>query len=287
MKKIILTCLGLFFTVIIFSSYENGIASLGYDRTGANGTYGSCSDSILNCHHNPGSGSLMLSIFLTDSVGNTFSSGYYTPGSYYRVTLRGTLPAGGGPYPEYGFEFTTGSLNDGAFIVTSNTLQSTTFVGGYQYIEQKAPIAATSASVFESYFYWKAPNSGAGDIGFYATMLVANGDHTSNGDLDRNEHIILQENPTTAIDNVSLNTTVSVTPNPFCHYVNLDINTTGKGICSVEVYNLSGQKIYSDNYQIVHDNTSAKINTSAWISGLYLISIRNGQDVKTLKVVKQ
>src|SRR5690606_622475 len=119
MKKIILTGLSLAFGGILFSSFENGVYTAGAgDRTGANGSTGSCS--TVGCHFSTGTNDLSLSIIVTDAAnGNVVNT--YVPEGYYKITLKGTH-SGGNVFAGYGLQFTAGTLNDGQFTLIGNSL---------------------------------------------------------------------------------------------------------------------------------------------------------------------
>lgn len=286
MKKIIVGSLVMAFVVVLFSSFEAGVTSNGYNCTGSNGSTGSCSDASNGCHSSQVPSNLVLSIIMTDSAGNTFSSGYYVPGSLYRVTLHGSLASGGAPYPVFGFQFTTGVTNDGSFTLTNSYLKSTTYVGGPEYIEQKMSIPTTASNVFETYFFWQAPPAGAGTIKFYATLLAANDDHTAQGDIDKNTYITLPEIPVNSVQDFDENTAVILAPNPFSDVLQLSITTRQNKQFQLQVFNLSGQQIFTENIEANSTTTAKIIPTQSWGKGLYFVTITDGKASRTMKIVK-
>jgi hypothetical protein len=272
--------------VITFSSYENGITGFGLDRTGAPPTsYGTCSDSVMSCHVNSSFSNLVFSIILTDPQGNIVSNSTYMPDTTYRVTLKATLSAGGGPYPVFGLQFTAAAANDGTFILIGNTLK-TNLIGVYQYIEHKAPIPAVN-NVFQSYFFWTAPPPGAGTINFYATILAANGDHSIIGDIEKNTSIGLQEWKPNAVADLENYASVKSYPNPMNDMLNLSFDAKEKGDYSVAVYNISGQQVFGKIYTIQNNLFETKIDTRSWSGGMYIMEVRKGYSRKTFTLVKQ
>jgi hypothetical protein len=69
-------------------------------------------------------------------------------------------------------------------------------------------------------------------------------------------------------------------PNPVNDLLNLSAPTT---IDSIEVFNLMGQRIYSQEV----DNLSIQLDMSSYSSGLYLVRVTSGEAVSTIKIARE
>lgn len=78
------------------------------------------------------------------------------------------------------------------------------------------------------------------------------------------------------------NSTISVYPNPTNGKFTINSNST---ISSVEIYNLPGSRIYSDN--MPEKQTSCEIDLSGQTKGIYLVKIMNGTKNSKRKIVLQ
>ena len=284
MKKYVLLSFAAFLAVITLSSYEQGISNY-KDCTGGTGSATSCGTSASGCHSSSVSSNLVLSIILTDDKGVIVSDGKYIPEKYYRVTLRGMLSSGSS-YPYFGFQFTTAKVNDGQFTLLNN-YQKWLVVNQSYFIEHSTPIPAqNNGTKFETDFFWQAPPAGAGTITFYCTMLAADGNGFASNDIDRNTYSSFMETLPTAVTDLSKDAAISTYPNPAKDNINLSINTKQFGEYGITVFNLSGQKIYSNKINITREDCVTNIATTDWNTGMYFLEVRKGDAVKQIKVMK-
>ena len=78
-------------------------------------------------------------------------------------------------------------------------------------------------------------------------------------------------------DNIDVETNVSIYPNPASDVLNVVANTK---INRVRIINFIGQIMFDNNV----NNSSININTSAYQSGVYIISVETSNRVITEKV---
>jgi hypothetical protein len=285
MKKYVLLPIGLLFSALWFSSFENGITSFGLNRTGSTGGLATCGDSVTHCHSTTSTASPSLSIILTDGAQQVPPNGTYHPGRTYRIDVSGTISSGSASYPVYGFQFTTGSVNDGSFTLIGNDLKST-FINTIQFIEHKQPIAPVGNN-YQSYFYWTAPPPGAGTITFYCTMLIGNGDHAVTGDHAKNATISFQEGAPTSTADLDNAVALNVYPSPAVDFANVTIATDKPDDYFIRVFDLSGKEVYKEALHVGTEKKNVRLNTAAWQSGLYFVEIANSKGHRLMKIVKQ
>jgi len=282
MKKFLMISIAAAISIITFSSYENDLATKGLNLTGANGSSTTCSGST--CHGNSTGANLVLSIIVTDNMGNVVN-GSYIPGVTYRITVKGQLASGGSPMSVFGLQFTTGKSNDGSFTLIGNTLKSIV-IPPYEYIEHNGPIPATSGNTYSTYFFWKAPPAGAGIITFYCTMLAANGDHTINGDVDDNASLSLIEGSTSVAD-LSKEGTIKIYPNPVEDRLNISFDMKSSGDYTVSIYDLSGRKITQKDLSGKSGIFETTVNSSNWTSGMYIVDIAKDGAHKKANIIRK
>ncbi len=66
---------------------------------------------------------------------------------------------------------------------------------------------------------------------------------------------------------------MEVYPNPVDDIMNLSISSTISGEGELQVYNLPGELIHSENLNIQEGEQYLSVDVSDWIAGVYLISI--------------
>lgn len=282
MKKYILLPLAAIIAISTFSSYENGTIAFGYNGTGANGSIPTCGGS--SCHPGSTGANIATSIILTDDQNNTVANGKYIPGKTYKVTLRGNNGLGGN-FPVFGFQFTVGNPpNDGTLILVGNDLKSTVY-GYYEFIEQKAPLL-TNGNISETYFYWKAPAAGAGTITFYATLLVGNGDHTTNGDREGHAIVSFTEAVSTAVPKPIVSLNMQLFPNPTTDQLTVTFSPTLNKEYSIQVMDITNRVLYKNTLKTNKETITTSIPTSNFSSGTYWVTIGDGTNKQVEKFIK-
>ena len=287
MKKIILAGVSLTLGIVVFSSFISGVYTAGAgDCTGANGSTGSCSKS--GCHFSSVQSDLNVSIIVTEASNGNIVTGSYIPNNHYVITLKGTHSAGGGgSFNAYGLQFTTGKANDGQFTLVGNSLKSVV-IPPYEYIEHKAPLTpiGPAGTYYETYFLWQAPPPGAGNITFYCTMLAGNGDHFASGDIDKNTSIIFTEGTTSVADLKDI-VSVDVYPNPAVNEINVRMEVKNPGDYIANIYNLSGQKVMTEQFLLSSGAFTKPFAISHLAEGMYIIELKKGMGYKHIPFIKQ
>jgi hypothetical protein len=89
-----------------------------------------------------------------------------------------------------------------------------------------------------------------------------------------------KKKPTTHATQQPIITSIHIYPNPATRQINIDL-PTGDKVYSIEIDNLIGQKVFSNNM-----SESANINTTTFENGVYIIKIMatNGELLKTERI---
>lgn len=104
----------------------------------------------------------------------------------------------------------------------------------------------------------------------------------------KKEKIIEDENSTIA-QNISLNNTATFEafPNPFQEVLNIKFNPTTEEACHLRITDVMGKEVDRKTYQpILNSENNYQIYTQNWPKGLYFLTIVQGEERKTLKVIK-
>ena len=88
----------------------------------------------------------------------------------------------------------------------------------------------------------------------------------------------ISTNTAISVETIAINN-LNVYPNPVKNILNITNVENG----NISIYNLSGKLIYTEN---VYQN-NAKINFSDFTQGIYVVSVKNDDEVRTYKIVKQ
>ncbi|MEO7175437.1 MAG: fibronectin type III domain-containing protein [Saprospiraceae bacterium] len=80
---------------------------------------------------------------------------------------------------------------------------------------------------------------------------------------------------------------VSAYPNPMTAYLTIDISNAEAGKLNVEVFNILGQLIRTEEFDILGGQNQVALNTSDYTSGLYHMVVKQANKSATIKVMKQ
>lgn len=87
------------------------------------------------------------------------------------------------------------------------------------------------------------------------------------------------------IKDFSTNSGVSVMPNPSDGYFELSINGYGGNEAIIDVFNITGQKVYNQKLNIDDNNFSKSINMEFYPKGVYYIRLITGNNTDTMKFI--
>ena len=80
---------------------------------------------------------------------------------------------------------------------------------------------------------------------------------------------------------------ISVYPNPVTEYLNLNLIELGGKKLTIEVFNLIGAKIYSENFYTEAPVYIKHINVSNFAKGIYFVQVSDGQSKSVQKFIKE
>ena len=311
---------------ITFSSFKEGMvagsAGLGVvNRTGSPTPAGylgqnDCSSGS-GCHDAP-TNPFTLSFSLTNTSTNLLSTGSYIPGQKYLVKITGAYSVEPTVHlPSFGFQCATvgwekgsdrfhgappavkrGSPADFAWnpFTKGTPTQVDTFVSsGAYFIENTARLtnhgSSPARSSWEADFYWQAPDSVIADsIGFWYILCAVDSDNTSAGDVTFTGPAggaIYYNSLTASIKNVFNNVSFSSYPNPVSNQLNISMNNIKTGVYGVNVFDMSGRKVFTQSLNINSTSYNAHINTASWTPGIYQVQLTKDGAQHTISVVKQ
>lgn len=272
--------------------------------------------------HDASTTSFLLNFSLTDVsvTPNTLSLGTFIPGHKYLVKINGAYssePAT--PLPSFGFQCAVvGWLCDsdrfhgappavrrgspatyGYNPFTSNIPAGvdTFLANGAYLIENTSTLtnhgASSILSSWEATFYWQAPADSVLDsVGFWYVLCAVDGDSTSAHDVTfigpPDGTIYADEfGCGAAVNNVFKNTHFSCYPNPVKDQLHIHMSDLQTGAYAVNVFDISGRKVFVQNLNIKRSAYNVQINTTAWPDGIYQVQFTKDGAQHTISIVKQ
>ncbi len=166
----------------------------------------------------------------------------YTPGSTYTFTARAIYMG----RQAFGFQISpqnSAGKTLGTLIVTNATTTQTGTYSTTTWIEQTSNgYLATDSMVWS--FNWKAPVKGTGNVTFYGCFNCANNDHSSGGDYIYPATLLVKENTTADIDNISAAaSSLNVYPNPAKENITLSYTLNEEANTEINLYSIDGRMI--------------------------------------------
>ncbi|TAL68899.1 MAG: T9SS type A sorting domain-containing protein [Bacteroidetes bacterium] len=99
---------------------------------------------------------------------------------------------------------------------------------------------------------------------------------------------ISSEDTTDVIENIPNDNNILLSPNPFSSSFNIDFTNNYSSIVSIDLYDILGNNIYIKNIGFLDSgqhSTTIQLNDD-YSPGCYLLVIRSGADIQSMKVVK-
>ena len=152
------------------------------------------------------------------------------------------------------------SLSENLFTISAtNTINPGEYWFGFQSDEQIG-------------FYWgsNATQTGASENFIYAVKVLADP-----------EFVSVPEN----YEAVNPMTSTRVYPNPATDMLNIEVNASQDSEMSINVFNLMGQKVMSENTNVSTGMNTRSINTSNLTSGIYFVTVKANGFENTMKFI--
>jgi len=302
------------------------LAGTGKENRTGNPTHGGyptvtgCSSGT-GCHDTVTVTPFTLNFALTDIsvTPNVLSTGIFTPGHKYIVKISGAYSSEPTPaLPSFGFQCSLvgwmagsdrfhgtpaavrrGSPAEYAWNPFTNKTPSTTdtfAISGTYLIENTNRItdhgSSSVRSSWEATFYWQAPDTTAADtIGFWYVLCAVDSDGTSANDVTfmgpRDGVIYVNGDSLENVNSVFNNIHFSCYPNPLKDQLHISMNNLQRGSYTFSVFDISGRRLLTQDFNINSASFNTQINTSSWPKGIYQLQFAKGNAQHTISVLKQ
>jgi hypothetical protein len=271
---------------VVLSSNAGGPAvGSGGNRTGVNGSTTNCGGG--GCH---GTGAGTTVTITVDSGTTTVATTRYKPGHSYTIKIHGSNASS---LPKFGFEFAavsgsgTSQIQAGTFAPVSSPIFADP-LAGITYIEQGNAISGAPAGTYDVSFVWNAPATNVGNATLYCTLNAVDGSGTANpSDISGNTSVVLTPIVTTGVAEVTSGAAITAFPNPVTSALNLHLADVTPGTYTLQVFNLSGSIVASQNLEVAGSNHMTTLSSANWTPGLYNVVVQKDGFSKSIMVVKQ
>ena len=289
----------------MLTSGKNGAAfEKGYDNTGAEtalGNFAGCGASGVSCHGTASTAGITTVIEL-DSAG--VATTHYKAGMTYTVKISGTNTTSNS-LTTFGFQVSC--IKGTAAVATpvnAGTFASTGLPTNVQYtpanatyyvcnvVEHSNPIAPTTGTggtgtTYVESFQWTAPAAGTGSVSFWGTVNACNANNRADvGDLWNTTNLSISEWSTTGVAEVTNNISISAFPNPVSSSLNVHIENTHSGTYSLQVVDMNGRTVTTENIVVNGSSHTATINTGNWTPGTYNVVVSKDGSRQVIPVMK-
>lgn len=202
----------------------------------------------------------------------------YTPNTTYTITA--TITRAG--HSKFGFEVSPQD-SSGTFIGTLvNTSSETQLTGsGNNYITHTSTGTGGTGSKTWT-FNWTSPAQGTGKATMYGAFNVTNSSNNFNGDTIYISTLVIPENTTVGIANISSNEqNISVYPNPACDIITIKASDILLGSPFI-ITDQTGRQVLIGKL----NNKTTLVNISQFETGVYFFQVGEKRD-QTFKFMKQ
>jgi hypothetical protein len=262
------------------SSKQNGAGSTGYgDQTGRVAGQ-SCSQ--VTCHANADSGGITYLEFREKSTGlNGPTVSEFKAGTTYIATLKCNIP--GSPLPKFGFQLTavnSAGLPAGSFSnFPANVQKWEAYSSGVMtnyILEHTSALPKDVNGKYTVNVDWTAGQDNL--VRFFGAVVAVNDDGTVAGDVAENGYKVMST--VVSVNRMENKIAARVYPNPVSDRLHISISQPVIRDCKLIVYNVQGKKISEQPIQ-----QDEVINTSAWVSGTYLVHLTGSDGTQKITTV--
>lgn len=199
----------------------------------------------------------------------------YEPGETYTLTLTGTHVGVG----KFGFEVTAEDAQ-GAKVGTlalADPIQ-TKFTNSNNAVTHTSAGNTPSGDSKTWTVDWTAPESGTGNVTFYAAFNAANGNGNNTGDIIYKSSHEVMEASGMSVEELSFQA-LNIYPNPSSGPMNVELSESA----DISILDMSGSLIY----QVKAAEGTSSIDLSSFPTGTYFMNIRNGEKFETRKIIRK
>ena len=256
-------------------SKAGGGAAGGYAGDPANG-----SKNCANCHDG-GTPNVPPATPMMDLITTNIPVTGYIPGTTYIITTYKSSPG----IADFGFETAAQNASGtdlGTFtnIDVNETQLKTKTILSVPHIYVTHTSNSNTGAAERTYTYnWTAPVTGSGCVTFYGAFLEADGGGSTGGDVVYTSSTTVCES-TVGIAQLATKTNISVYPT--VSNGNFTVEVPNGGDYSVEIYNLTGEKVFEKTTNASVEHVSLDVT-----SGLYFVNIKKDNKNTIKKIVIQ
>jgi len=200
----------------------------------------------------------------------------WVPGETYTITLSAEHETAA----KIGFEITAENEEEkkGTFNITDND-RAQTLIQDKAATHKSTGITPDDGKITWE-IEWLAPESDAGNIGFYAAFNAADGNGSTGGDEVFTSAVsFIQDTESSGLNKNSL-PDIAVYPNPVTDFTRVKSRYE---ISEINIYTQSGKKVLSHSNMKKFENT---INTEMLDKGLYVLIISTNEGDYSQKIIK-
>ena len=221
------------------------------------------------------------------SITSNIPSSGYIAGNTYDITVNATDASSN----RYGFELSAlnGSNTSKLGLFTAGNTETkvlTSGVGNGNATHTNTGIDGTGGKSWT--VQWQAPNTGAGDVHFWAAALIGNGNGNAAGDQVYRDSLTVIENNSTSVFGIEkLKTSFKSYPNPVVDFTTVSFETSGALNAKLALYNAEGKLLtVLENRNFVKGLYTLNIDLSNFQTGLYYLRLESDQFAVTNQLIK-
>ena len=281
--KNILYIFSAFATILLF--INNATGPINVQQAGYTGAPGDQPNTCTTCH-NTGTYGASATLQIFDSLGTTLVTKYALGRQY---TIRMTINVTSGTPTAYGFQMIDIRKSDNTNVKgflpkvqqAANIGIDTIKTSNRVYAEHNAKLTSNVINV-----KWKAPSTDLGNIVFYGAGNAVNSNFNFQGDNGTPSVSVQLASPTSRVNDLAENVSIQLSPNPTPSQVAIQIDSKKSKAVKIQVLDLAGRMVISDNWNINIGNNQKSIDLNSFAKGAYMIQIIENQDIISKKIIK-
>lgn len=198
----------------------------------------------------------------------------YTPGETYTITATGTHDM----VVNFGFELTAeNDVGDKSGTLTVTDETRTKFTNNDQAITHTANGITPEGNMNSWTMEWTAPNTGVGDIIFYAAFNAGNGADGNSGDQIYTSTLNVKQS-TVGTGEDLLAKQLRVYPNPSTDFINLELPEGA----NYKIIDAAGRLMMADE----KSRSTERIDISGLQQGIYFVQVLHEDNAATMRFLK-
>lgn len=174
----------------------------------------------------------------------------------------------------------------GTIQLTDTERTRTITASGNTYAEQsKTGSAAVDSAIWS--FDWLAPDKGTGDVTIYTAAMAANGNGNKQGDRVYTSALLISENPTASLVELSEVAEAQLYPNPVQDQLSIRVTLSEPTPMRWQIHALDGRLVSSGETSTQSGSWNKVFDLSSLANGLYLLEIRTNSGRWTERILKR